>query len=437
MPETLEERSPLARLIQLGLLLIVALMPIHAFLSVWLGSLTHHEAVIQSWKEVVLLALAAIAAVLVSREPTRLSRLRQPWVLLASGFALVASLVTLVAQPTLPAASFGLKTDLEVLLAAILAALVTDAKFMQRIAWAVVGGAGVVVGFGLLQIFVLPPDFLTHFGYGPNTILPYQHITRGATSLRFPSTLGGPNQLGTYLILPLCLSLTIALRRRYWWLLGLTAGGLVVLAGTYSRGAWIGALAAVAIVIVAETPTRLRRPLMIGLALLATLAAVVLSATISTSPQLQYYLLHSSLTSTDTLTSDSQHASSLLQGAHAVLSSPLGHGLGTAGPATFHAGTTNIIENYYLQLGYETGLLGLLLFVGIVVAISARLWRLYSRSPLALAAASALLGVSLVALVLPSWTDSTTALVTWTCAGAAASVLPARSHNSAKDHRHV
>jgi hypothetical protein len=146
---------------------------------------------------------------------------------------------------------------------------------------------------------------------------------------------------------------------------------------------------------------------------------------VSRGGQLQYFLLHSSVERHDESNlSDSQHAASLSDGVAAIIREPLGHGLGTAGPATFHAGNINIVEDYYLQIGYETGLAGIGLFIFIIVSLTLSLVRRIPNSFLAVPTAAALVGISIVALVLPSWVDSTTALVTWIIAGAVAGLPP-------------
>jgi hypothetical protein len=413
----------LERRIQYGLLLLVGLMPLHAFLSVWLGHILGHQAVIQAWKEVLILVLIALGTWLVAKQPARLQRLRQPWVMLAGGFAFLGALVTIATRPPLTAVAFGLKTDLEFLVVAVLALLVATPLFMRRLVIVILAASALVIGFGLLEIFVLPPDFLTHFGYGTSTILPYELIG-GTHAVRYPSTLGGPNQLGTYLILPLTLSLALSLRRRIWWPLLITGTALVVLIGTYSRGAWIGASAAMAVTLLAGAPSRWRRPLAAAFAALGLMALISLPIAIEHNQKLRNYVLHQSL-SAGVPSSDAQHATSLQAGWRGVLAHPLGHGLGTAGPATFHAGTINIIEDYYLQTGYETGLLGLLSFIGMLTAM---LFALVARAQnfAAMPIAAALIGISLVALVLPSWADSSTAIIAWIAAGAVTG-LPVRS----------
>jgi hypothetical protein len=214
--------------------------------------------------------------------------------------------------------------------------------------------------------------------------------------------------------------------RRRWWLLLLSAGCVVVIVGTYSRGDWIAATVALAITLLVLIPSHLRRPAALTFAA-ALVAAVALLPLAISNNTLQYYILHSSVENHDDAhTSDADHALSLRNGLSALAAQPLGHGLGSAGPATFHAGSTNIIENYFLQVGYETGVLGVILFGGIIIALLIALATLSPTYPLATATAAALIGVSLVGLVLPSWADSTTALTVFTAAGALAGLRDKR-----------
>ncbi|HEX3082192.1 MAG TPA: O-antigen ligase family protein [Candidatus Saccharimonadia bacterium] len=413
--------------VQWGLLLLVALMPFHAFLSVWLGSLTHHQAIIQSWKEVLIALLVPPAAWLAWRDPAYRERLRQPWVWAAAAFALIAIIVTAAARPGLTQAAFGLKTDLEFLLAGTIALIAATPGFARRLVVTVVAGAAAVSAFAVCEVWLLPADFLTHFGYGAATILPYQHIAAGISTLRFPSTLGGPNQLGTYLILPLCLTLTLVKRRPWLW--AVFGAAVVALITSYSRGAWLGAVAAVICVGWLRLPAALRRRFVVVLGLATIGIALTVPLTLRQNGPWQYLILHSSVANhDDTKLSDSQHALSLKDGVRQTLATPLGHGLGSAGPATFHAGTVHIIEDNYLQLGYETGLLGLIAFVVCLVLLLKRLAPMAKAHPLASASFGAVVGVSVVAVVLPAWTDSTTALITWICAGTAAAGIGKAAH---------
>ncbi|HSX00860.1 MAG TPA: hypothetical protein VLF67_01345 [Candidatus Saccharimonas sp.] len=407
----------LRRLIQTGLLVLLALMPFHAFLSVWLGSLTGHEAVIEAWKEVLLLVLAGAGAVLAATDPATRQRLNQPLVWLVAAYGAAGLLASWLGHPGWTALAFGLKTDYEFLLAFLLALIVAERRFIRAAIKVTLGAGAMVIVFGLLQATILPVNFLAQFGYSSATVVPYQTVGGSPDLIRFASTLGGPNQLGSYLIIILALGLAIGWRYRHWWLLGLTFAGGFVLLGTHSRAAWAGAALAAAVVAIGLLPASHRRA---GTAVIAALGAVLGAALIwllHISQTLRHYLLHGA-PADGALSSDAEHVQSLASGGYAVESGPLGHGLGTAGPAVFHTGQGIIIENYYLQIGYEAGWLGLGLLIALITATAGILMRRTTHHPAALALLAALAGISLDALVLPAWTDSTTALVFWVLAGA-------------------
>ena len=416
--------------IQLGLVILVAVMPFHAFLSVWLGSLTHHQAIIQTWKELLLAIIAAMGVVLGLRDAETRDRLRTWPVLMAGLFVLIALVVTAATRPSFTAVAFGAKTDLEFLVAFVLAVMVATPSLIRRLTVAVLASAAVVVSFGLLQAHVLPPNFLTHFGYGPSTIVPYETIDPAIHTLRFAATLGGPNQLGTYLMLPLALGAVLAFRRRRWlWLLLVGAGALVLL-DTYSRAAWLGALAGAIVLVLTLTPTRLRAGLVAILGVLALVGAGLLAFLLKRSTRLQYYLYHGDKLLSSPISSDNQHLASIQNGLTGSLARPFGHGLGTAGPAVFHSGQGPIIENNYLQVAFETGWAGLLAFVLLLAATARELAARSRHHDLAAAALAALVGISVTALFLPAWTDSSTALIFWTVAGAVIGTSPDSRHVS-------
>jgi hypothetical protein len=419
----------LRRGIGLGLLALVALMPFHAFFSIWLGHLTGHQAIIQAWKELLLVALSALGIVLLIRDPEARDRLRTWPALLSGAFALVAVLVTLFTQPSFKAIAFGAKTDFEFLLAFILALMVANPKLVRTLIWTILISSSLVIGFGLLQSSVLPPDFLAQFGYNTGTIAPYLMLDPAVGSLRFSSTLGGPNQLGTFLLLPLALAGVLIVRRRQWWWIPLIIAGAIVLTNTYSRAAWAGAGVAVLTLALTLVPSRLRAAAAALFAGLGLIGAVAVNQLLKKGGDLQYYIFHSNSLWRGERGSDFQHLQSLRLGVASTLGQPFGHGLGTAGPAVLHSGTNGlVIENYYLQLSYESGILGGLLFLAVIIATGLELARRAVRHDLAAATLAALVGISVTSLVLPAWADSSTALIFWITAGSVIGLTPETRH---------
>ncbi len=415
----------LAAWIQTGLVALVALMPFHAFFSVWLGHIAGHQALWQSWKEVLIAVLAGLSLWLLAREPRRLRRLATPFNYAFLGFIAVALVVTVFSFDSVVTVVFGLKTDCEFLVALIIAQLVADSAFVTRLLRTILISSGVVIAIGLLQIFALPPDFLRHFGYGPDTIQPFLRLDPAVSDIRIVATLGGPNQLGSFLVLPLALVFWQVVHRPRWWHAGYMAGGMIVLWHTYSRGAGIALAAAFLVIILLYLPRRWRWGGMLVAVSLAAVALNLVLANLGGNGSLQYYLFHQTTHETGVPASTDQHLDALEQGIAKIGKQPLGHGLGSAGPASFQGDHPFIPESYYLQLGVEAGLLGAGLFIAGCGLLGWRLWKLGDgkgsavwRRQAASGAVATLAGISLLNLILHGWADSSTALVFWSFAGA-------------------
>jgi O-antigen ligase/polysaccharide polymerase Wzy-like membrane protein len=410
----------LTRWIQRAVLALLLIMPFHALLSVWLGHLVGHQAIWQSWKEVVLIAATAGTGLLLYREPKRWQRLQTPAVYAGAGFIVVALIVTALSHPSLTAAIYGLKTDTEFLLAFAIAAVVADAALVRKATRLLLATSSVVIGFGLLQIYVLPANWLVHLGYGPHTILPYELVDPAVTAIRILSTLGGPNQLGSFLILPLCVAMWRLGVRFRWWQPPYIVAGLIVLWHSYSRSAVLGLAVGIMILVVMRLPRRKQLPALLGFTIVAAIALQVITSSAGRSQSLQYYIFHQTLSSTGFQASTTDHASATSMGLQLALHHPLGLGLGSAGPASFHSSHILIPEDYYLQLAIETGLLGMALFVAAELLLGWQLWHIGNRSAVAPPLVAALVGMGVVNLFLHGWADSSTALVFWSLAGSVA-----------------
>jgi len=422
-PQASPARTSAARWVQIGLVILVAVMPFHAFLSVWLGHLTGHEAIWQSWKELLLLVLAGFSVEVVRREPARLLRWRNPLVYATMAFVIIGLVVSLVHRGSLTSTAFGLKTDAEFLLAMLLGLLVADARLVERLRPVAIISSGLVIGFGLLQIYLLPINWLSHFGYGASTIEPFLRVDPAIPAIRVLSTLGGPNQLGSFLIVPLCLVGWALLTKPRWWQPIYLAGGLIVLWHTYSRSALLGAAVAVVVLLVLRVRRSWRLPLLLIAVILAAVAIQATTIGVSRDKTLQYYVFHETLQDTGIAASTDEHSLATKHGLQVVEHHPLGLGLGSAGPASFHSANPLIPENYYLQIAIETGVIGLVGFLMVELLLGWQLAQIGldrhgpSRA-LAAPLLAALVGVSIVNFFLQGWADSSTALIFWSLAGA-------------------
>jgi len=417
-----------------GLVALVLIMPFHAFLSVWLGSLTGHQAVWQSWKELLTIVMVVCGVAIIARSPNARQRLSSPLNLTILGFALASLIVTAITQPNLGGIIYGLKTDLEFLVLFVLAQLVASRELKYSLTTIVLVTGTIVAALALLLVTILPHDLLVHFGYNAKTILPFEAIDPAISAIRTPSTLGGPNQLGSFLILPVCLAVGLMIRRFRWWqplVIATCLGGIWV---SYSRIALIGVVVGLVVAALVALP---RRFIWVGgiVAILLLVGGTIGVIGLSHSPsKLQYYILHQSDPNPNNPVlgkegSTSAHLSAFNQGLKALSTTPLGQGLGTAGPASYHSSKPFIPESYYLQIGIEAGVVGLILFLAVIAQLFVQLLRCRIQSA-APGVIGALVGLSIVNLVLHGWADASTAFVFWIMAGVVVGV----AHRDRQDY---
>jgi O-antigen ligase len=275
----------------------------------------------------------------------------------------------------------------------------------------------------LAQRFLLPYDFLKHFGYSPKTIPAYQTVDSDLNFRRIQSTLRGANPLGAYynLLIPSYL----LIRRRYTKYIALILAA-VVLYFTYSRSAWLGTIFSLAFLafLRLDIGRRIKEVLLAAGVLLVLVAAGLYL--LKSNHTAQDAILHTSNGSKN-VSSNAQRAKSIKNAATDVAHHPLGQGPGTAGPASFRntGHSAKIAENYYLQIGQEVGIEGMLLFIAINLAVAWRLWLRRSDNLSRLLLVS-LVGISFINLLSHSWADDTLSLLWWGLAGITfASKLPA------------
>lgn len=408
-------------------MVIILLLPFHAFLTIWLSSLIGHYTALRLWKEVLLLISVVAVLFLVATDHRIRSHTltrRLVWLILAYMALNVAWGVIAYSghDVTAKALGYGLIVNLRFL--AFFLVTWTVALRMARLRvhwqWITLWPAVLVIAFGLLQILVLPHDFLHHFGYGPHTIAPFETINHNNQYVRYASTLRGANPLGAYLLIPISLLSIIWLkgkRRRLY--AGLIVAALIVEFFTFSRSAWIGTVLSMGTITLLSL--RSKRAKQIALSCVAVLAVLTAGSYAIWHHNVRYenFVLHTQTHSAIKTTSNAGHLSALKDGVRDVLHEPLGGGPGTAGPASiYNSGRTRIAENYYVQVGQETGWLGLVLFMLITVGVGYLLW-LRRDHPLALALFASLVGLTFINLLSHAWADDTLAYIWWGLAGIA------------------
>ena len=383
----------------------------------------------KAWKELVLMIAAVPLAVAITQQRAWGQFVRQPlcWGIIA--LALLHGVIMAVYHHP-PGSEFaGLVIDLRGYLAWLVAyALVyLHPQVLRSLLIAAGVGAGCTVGFAVLQVTVLPVDFLAQFGYSKATIAPYLTVDLNDSFVRINSFLRGPNPLGAYSVLLLCVAVAYGIR--HWWrlramqrgLLGaVVIGSLVALIWSYSRSAWLGAVVAGVVLAASYVPRRFVAWLGVVLVVTTCVGGVVVYS-LRQTPFISNVVFHNNAGAGSVHKSDDGHADSLRHAAQVVGHHPQGVGVGSTGSPSLGPGATpHIIENQYLYMAHETGWLGLGVQLAITAGALLLLWRARRSHWLARALLAAGAGLLTIGLVLPVWADDTVVITWWLLAGALA-----------------
>ena len=408
-------------------MIIIMVMPFHAFLTVWLSSLVGHYTALRLWKELLLIVAGSGAIFLLLTDQkirqNTLSR-RIVWLILAYiALNIVWGIIGFFGGDlSAKALGYGLIVNTRFLIFFLIAwavALRTDRlrnNWQKMVLWPAV----IVVVFGILQFSVLPNDFLKHFGYSVSTIEPFETINSNSNYIRISSTLRGANPLGAYLIIPITfLAMLIMRGKRTWQNVTLLIGALMALVFTFSRSAWIGTALALSTLGVMNLEGRnIAKSNLLLLSLLLALIAGSAYALRSNS-HFQNVVFHTEDRSVVKVSSNQNHWSATKNGVIDVAKHPLGFGPGSAGPASsYNNGNGRIAENYFVQVGQELGWIGLVFFTVINIGVGYLLW-LKRADPLALGLFASFIGITAVNMLMHAWADDTLAYVWWGLAGIA------------------
>lgn len=406
---------------------ILLLMPFHAFLSVWGSSLIGHYTALRLWKEALLaISILGVVYLLATDHKIRSHTLTRRLVWLIFAYMILNVVWGLLAlnqhDVTAKALGYGLIINLRFLTFFLVtwALALRLGRLRAHWQWLVYWPALVVVVFGLLQILILPHDFLRHFGYGPATIPAVETINHNQHYVRIASTLRGANPLGAYLLIPISMLSVLLLKAERNWRQGLfLVSCLVVLFFSYSRSAWVGAVLSIVVLLFLSRLSRQSQRIALLAAGALVLVSAVLVITLHRSGHYENLVLHTQTHSAVPTTSNQGHITALKMGLHDLRHQPLGDGPGTAGPASFYNHQqTRLAENYFIQIGQETGWLGLLMFGLINAGVGALLY-VRRTDPLARCLFASLVGLTFINLLSHAWSDDTLAYVWWGLAGIA------------------
>jgi hypothetical protein len=421
----------LVKTVKLTILIILLLLPFHEFLTTWLASNFGHINLFRVWKEIVLVLISPIVIYLACADK-KLKKwlIKDRLILLILLFSVVAILLGAVGYyhkvVNLSALAAGMVIDLRFFLIFLMTLVLTHYTNFFKKYWKqiLIYPALLVILFGIAQLF-LPQDFLRHFGYGPSTIPAFQTIDQQLRFHRIQSTLRGANPLGAYLIL-ITPILIFFYTRKFLVRVISSVLSLTALFFTYSRSAYVGLALTIGIIIYYLLFDKHKfnagqKKAVYYFCSGIILLVVALSLMLRNNPTFDNVFFHTSKNSQSATSSNTVRFSDLRTNSENFIKHPLGQGVGIAGPASTHNNhPAKIAENFFVQIGQETGVLGLVVFLSINIIVGYRLF-LSREDQLSLLLFASLIGISLVNMVSHAWADDTLSLIWWAFAGVALS----------------
>jgi hypothetical protein len=410
-------------------LFLLAYMPFHVFLSQWLSTYSGQLDTWKVWKDVLLFAGILLVAALVYIR--RSFKDRYFWIFFAVS-ALYFALHLLVWKNT----NVPDKT-----------ALLATAYNCRLLGYAIVGwGAGIVSSkyltakkiftiaviistviciLGIVQ-YSLPKDVLTHFGYSLDRgARPAFFIDNKPDLPRIMSTLRDPNSLGAYLILPIVILVGGWLKKPKMRMMftGLLVLHVLALVLTFSRSALAGAIIGAAMIFVWHYKEKTK--IIVKKYWPVLTAGVVILLALGFAMRNQYFvqnvIFHSD-ENTKMTDSNNLHFQFAEKGIRGIADKPLGHGPGTAGLVSIHTKNVVLTENYFIQIGYEVGILGLAILIGMMAFICRLLYKVNDFYSWVLLSAFA--GITLCSLLLLTWSNEAVACQWWLLAGLIVGLRP-------------
>ena len=395
---------------------------------------------VEAWKEALVgggLAFFALAALRVRRLPFRPNAVDA----LALAFTLVVLVYALLPQDALgghagaKAAAYGARHALLFVAAYALGRCL--GPLPRSVRWWVLGAAAAVALFGLVEEYAVSLDWWRRsgakgwfsdqlgFAYQGLSGLPENFVYNFGTDRivrRLVSTFLSP--LASAYMLCVALLLAAAWRRR-GVALPLAAVCLAGLLWTYSRSTWAALLVGLLVLAAAQ-----RRLAPVVLAVVAAAAFAGFAAAFThvaprahfTPAELRYQHRQAAGQPTEqSLANDASirsHWRNLRDGLETVARHPQGFGLGNSGSTAARFGVTlQAGESTYTEVGVDTGVVGLALFLAFNLAL---LWRLLPRSPWLAASLAAVLALAVQTDVIGvPWL----ACCLWLLAGSAADIV--------------
>jgi hypothetical protein len=417
---------------------LIVYMPLHVFIAQSASLMTGGIEFWKAAKDVLLFLLAPLILYLSYRRGLWQDKHFRAFLLLGVVYALLHGVFVLFDQnddtySAIVGTVYNTRLLGYLLLGYVVGVSKNGKRYLRYILTATVVIASLVAAFGVAQYF-LPTDLLENVGYSlERGVKPLFFIDDRPDLPRVMSTLKDPNSLGAYLILPMLLAgwafLKSSVNKKLFVrpfrkstlvsMFALMSGALFF---SFSRGAVLGlGIAILAAVLLSNSQKLLATLKKFWVPLLVLLLITSYSLFQARNTALvQDYVFHAATTSDD---ADPNEKRLLLydQALEDIAEEPEGYGPGSAGLVAITNPQGGVLtENYYLQVGYEVGLLGLATFLAIIGTLIVLLRKIRNNkehrevATILLASLAAYLFYS---LLIHLWSNEAVALQWWLIAG--------------------
>lgn len=411
---------------------LLAYVPVHIFVSTVLGVNLGFLDLAKALKDVVLVFGFCLIFLASTKKPWFKKWLYSKTTLLILAYAGLTLLLALIRPTDTDAEILGIVFNLRFLLFFLYAVLLTGhfsvKKLREDSLKIVFWTGGFVVMFGIFQYFVLPNNALTSIGFErSNGVLPAFFIDDKPDLERVMSTLRDPNSLGSYLIIISSLviaKLYLAKKKdkKLWLFYGLAT--LLCSYLTFSRSAWLGLSAMFTVFALFALKNHvIDKKLLTKKVVLITSAFVLVFVSSLFLARDTYYVRNVILHSDEATVQEDPNELRLRfwqESVDAILENPAGHGPGTAGLASIKNDIqgTELNENYYLQITYETGVVGLILLLTILVTVFHSLFLQAGKNQFIVwALIAGFAGLAVTNFLVHIWSNEAVAYTWWGLAG--------------------
>ena len=405
-------------------LFLLAYVPFYVFFSNWAGVGFGQLEILKVSKDVLMVIGLFMSLIQAGKDKiVDLIKEKDKLLLVITIYSLLTVLMAVLKVNDIDAEQIAILFNLRFLAFFVYGAflVINGSKNILTKASKIVLTSGIIVAIlGVIQVFLLPTNALSHFGYSLSTGTPTAFFLSGESIERAFSTLKDPNSLGSYLIIIICLSFFYSLNSFYASKKKRIATNLLLLIClflTFSRSAWIGSLVAIGTYLALDSRTKkiiLKKRKVITI--FTMIFSIILVFVIMLGPKqslINEILIHHDGRSIGS--SNSQRIDGFQRTVKKIIENPIGYGPGSAGPASMKNDTKGALipENYYLQIAHEVGVFGLALFLSICFIVVRRLFLLKKRPNIAAVVIASFFGLALTNFLVQIWFNETVAYTWW------------------------